>query len=197
MLTGTTFNGRVDSWYGEIGRGYGDPEYDVAGVLNSKAGAALASVSAPRTRLTPEEALEMREEAEVRCGPKPRSTLYRCNPLVSPCLFNIREDPCELTDLSAVRPLVAMSLSQSLERWRRTALPAANVPGDENANPAFYNNTWVPWQDEKRPRLLVNPQPDLTTLAAVLGGLSVGILAAAALMAKLYCKANVEDKVAR
>lgn len=166
-------------------------------VLNSKAGAALASVSAPRTRVTPEEVLQLRDDAEVRCGPRPSNSLFRCDPLVSPCLFNIREDPCELVDLSAVRPLVAMSLSQSLERWRRTALPAANIAGDDNANPALWNNTWVPWQDEKPRRLLVSPQPDLTTLAAVLGGLSVGILAAAALVAKIYCKANINDKVAQ
>jgi len=132
--TGTTQNGRVDSWYGETSRGYGDPDYDVSAVLGSKAGAAFASVVAPRARLSQEEVAGMRGTAEVKCGPR-QSLGARCNPLVSPCLFNIKEDPCELSDLSAVRPLVAMSLSRSLERWRRTAVPAANVPVDSAANP--------------------------------------------------------------
>lgn len=134
LFTGTTQNGRVDSWYGETSRGYGDPDYDISGVLRSKTGAAIASVLALRTRLSHEDVAGMRKRAEVRCGPR-QSQAARCNPLVSPCLFNVKEDPCELVDLAAVRPLVAVSLSRSLERWRRTAIPASNVAGDRSADP--------------------------------------------------------------
>jgi hypothetical protein len=90
-----------------------------------------------------------------------------------------------------------MSLARSVDQWQRTALPPANVPGDPSANPKFYNKTWVPWQDPKRPNmLLVHPQTDWVTLASVLGGLCVGLIAAALILAKLYWKRSVNDKVA-
>ncbi|XP_065337199.1 arylsulfatase B-like [Cloeon dipterum] len=195
-ITGTTQNGRVDSWYGESSRGYSDPEYDASVVLKSKAGSAISSVSVPRPRLSATEVMEIREQAEIKCEKRPSGAEnFRCNPLVSPCLFNIIADPCELVDLSAVRPLVAMSLSQALERWRRTAVPAANVPVDSAGNPKFYNNTWVPWMDVQR-QIIYAPSnvPDLTTLAAILGGVSVGLLALAAVITKMYLNRKKCDK---
>ena len=55
--------------------------------------------------------LRLRSEAEVRCPPfedrdgaEDKST--ECKPMEAPCLFNLREDPCERVNLAAARPQV-------------------------------------------------------------------------------------------
>lgn len=70
-----------------------------------------------------------------------------CNPLKSPCLFNIREDPCERINLASSRPMVLLSLENALVKYKKGIKKPQNLPSDENADPRKWNNTWVPWQD--------------------------------------------------
>lgn len=57
--------------------------------------------------------LRLRSEAEVRCPPplplpaeEAEAEASECKPMESPCLFNLREDPCERVNLALARPQV-------------------------------------------------------------------------------------------
>ncbi|KAJ9596973.1 hypothetical protein L9F63_012003 [Diploptera punctata] len=99
----------------------------------------------------------LRHQAEVHCNLDTTSSTTNntnmsletaCKPLEAPCLFNIRDDPCETTNLASSRPLVLHSLEESLERFRKTMVNPLNVPGDPMANPLYWNGTWVNWMDD-------------------------------------------------
>ncbi|XP_071452604.1 arylsulfatase B-like [Hetaerina americana] len=177
-INGTTMGGRNDAWYGDKGRGSAEPEYDIEAVLGSKSATASYSVRTRRARRgLARQPLEeglirmLRSQAEVRCRRKRgteqhgagsateeeadvvESPKYACRPLEAPCLFNLRDDPCETTNLAASRPMVILSLEESLSRYRKSAVPPGNPEKDDpNADPAFWNNTWVNWADHRPPK---------------------------------------------
>nr|CAD7428982.1 unnamed protein product [Timema monikensis] len=172
-IRGSTQSGQVDGWYGESG--IDSPSYNTARVLSSRTGTTLAGMitklqikekdtsrrktqenesslsdsgKGPWQLLTSSTIRSLRQQAEVHCEP-PTNGSAHCNPRLHPCLFNIREDPCETTNLASQRPAVLNSLQDTLERYRGTTVRPLNVPGEARANPALWNGTWVSWGDEK------------------------------------------------
>lgn len=62
----------------------------------SLAGKALQAINKCATE---EQINKLREEAEVKCPPIENIS---CKPLEESCLFNIRDDPCEVQNLAKV-----------------------------------------------------------------------------------------------
>lgn len=89
---GSTYNGQWDGWYGPSGREW---VYDVGGVIGSTAGRAVASIG---LSLSADSIRALREDAMIKCPPR-NDSLPLCRPLQAPCLFNVREDPCEDNNL--------------------------------------------------------------------------------------------------
>lgn len=203
-INGTTMGGKSDSWYGDTGRGSDDPEYDIEAVLGSKSATASYSVRTRRARRglarqPLEESLVrmLRAQAEVRCKRKTsdssakeeeaepaESGRYACRPLEAPCLFNLRDDPCETTNLASTRPLVVLSLEESLSRYRKSAVPPGNPKSDDpNADPAFWNNTWVNWADHRPPKhhddvVVVTVKPNVDPLSAIPQSVEITVIVA-------------------
>ena len=96
-VAGTTYRGNWDGWYGPSGRAE-EYSYDVYKVMSSDAGRALARLG---RSLTPAVVRTLRSQAEVTCT-YPRSSRSECKPLQSPCLFNVRNDPCEQNNLATM-----------------------------------------------------------------------------------------------
>ncbi|PSN49058.1 hypothetical protein C0J52_10594 [Blattella germanica] len=103
---------------------------------------------------------KLRHQAQVHCNQNSISSAMNktnisletaCRPMEAPCLFNIRDDPCETINLASTRPLVLHSLEESLERFRNSMVKPLNIPGDPMANPIHWNNTWVNWKDDSIP----------------------------------------------
>lgn len=97
FLSGSTYNGAWDFWYGPSGR---EGAYNFNSVKTSSTGAALASINrlANTTQM-----LRLREESDVKCSSAEGNTAAnKCQPLVEPCLFNIAKDPCEQRNLASV-----------------------------------------------------------------------------------------------
>jgi hypothetical protein len=93
--------------------------------------------------------LKLREEAEVRCeGGNYTNASMECRPLERPCLFNLKSDPCERVNLASINPTILEKLERQLKRYRRSAVKPGNIPGEPEANPEFWNNTWSCWHDE-------------------------------------------------
>lgn len=99
----------------------------------------------PMKVLTEEKVLELREAAMVRCNYDNKGT--HCNSTLSPCVFNITDDPCEQNNLADQVDLLRQ-LEDKLSFYKTGYVPARNVPVDGRADPAKWNNTWVPWYDE-------------------------------------------------
>lgn len=189
---------KKDYWYGTAGT---DAHYHYAidAVLDSKTGTALAGITTYQqihqkhndfrhkalnktdysVQLLDESTiLRMREEARVRC--KDREPLnvpadYQCNPSLAPCLFNLKDDPCEIINVAKDNPLMMNVFRSALDDFRKTAIAPINVPRDPRANPIFHNGTWTNWndiEDIQKERVPVN----------VLSPLAIGLITMACLV---------------
>lgn len=136
----------------------------------------------------------LRNQATLRCGkPEDEVTHVKCNPLESPCLFNVREDPCERNNLATARPMILTSLENELIKFKKTQMEPQNVPEDLNADPRKWNNTWVPWQDcEEVQTKHLNDWPLSPTGIAVLSTLCILFLAVVMILIALSVKTKVK-----
>nr|UNO37577.1 GSS6 [Psylliodes chrysocephala] len=152
-----------DSWFGNDGKKK-EYSYDVNQVLNSKTATAFAGLitdqqikdkNSNRTTMRELKIIHkndietLRSQATVSCGPfnlEDQLEEHKCN-LQSPCLFNIREDPCERVNLASATPNIVRKLEQLILDYRKNMVPARNKPRDPRANPINWNNTWNNWED--------------------------------------------------
>lgn len=86
------------------------------------------------------------EAVVVKCGPKPANASTNCKPTKAPCLYNIREDPCEYNNIADSHPEMLKFLLQRLAFYNATQVPPANKPADPKANPKYYGYIWTWWQ---------------------------------------------------
>lgn len=98
VLKGTNYKGDWDSWYGPDGV-RNISSYNIEEIFQSPAGKAIRSMN-----LMPSEEIiqSLRREAGVTCRKQIEtdSTQFTCEPLISPCLFNVIDDPCEEFNLA-------------------------------------------------------------------------------------------------
>jgi len=88
----------------------------------------------------------------VDCGgPFPIETdVDYCHPDRLPCLFNIKEDPCEFHDLSSRMPNKVKEMTERLRDYQVTAVPKnfSELPRcSVSSNPKFhtdFDGTWMP-----------------------------------------------------
>ncbi|KAI4462998.1 arylsulfatase [Holotrichia oblita] len=138
LLKGTTYEGAWDNWYGPSGR---NETYNTTMVRFSLAGLALQSIN----RCASEEQInKIRKEAEVKCPPIEN---VACKPLEEPCLFNIKDDPCELQNLAKVHPAILSKLLTRLNELNSTVVPPGNLPNDSRGNPKYWDYTWTNFGD--------------------------------------------------
>lgn len=98
VIKGTNYRGQWDFWYGPAGV-RNPASYSFQDLAQSPAGQALQKLHfLPDSNLVK----QLREDANVNCTMQPfnMTELKLCRPLESPCLFNIREDPCEQFNLA-------------------------------------------------------------------------------------------------
>lgn len=174
------FAGKADSWYGDSGRNVREEHYDFEDILQSNASQAIKEVATIANKKT---ILKLRNESEISCGPKPKN-VPACKPKEAPCLFNIRDDPCEYYNLADARPVVVHSLELTLTLYRASAVPIANRPDDVMSNPAYWNDTWVNWQDYPEIRTVL---PYTVTLATCFMSIAtITLVSLVALVAKQF-----------
>ena len=62
------------------------------------------------------------------------------------CLFNLKQDPCEIYDLSAHLPKTFDMLKRRMEDLRISMIQSRrNTTLDPLANPKLSNGVWEPW----------------------------------------------------
>ncbi|XP_076252531.1 arylsulfatase B-like [Rhynchophorus ferrugineus] len=164
-LYGSASKGRMDSWYGNNGK---DPlyNYDEGIVLQSQAGSAISGLITYQqikeknslhdhhqkmnfsvNLLDAEDIIRLRQDATVKCNVSKAQKKAECKPMESPCLFNIKDDPCETVNLIAEHPKIAARLQEELLNYKKSTRPPINIPRDPKADPSRFNGTWTNWLD--------------------------------------------------
>ncbi|XP_077289818.1 arylsulfatase B-like [Arctopsyche grandis] len=138
---GSNYNGQYDKWYGPSGL---QGIYDIDDIIKSKSGKALNKLNEVPE---PIEISKIRQQALVNCSiiEKP----IECNPFISPCLFNIKEDPCEFRNLAfhhQYEPILN-DLLVTMAKYNATAVPPGNLPIDPKGDPALWQYTWTNFGD--------------------------------------------------
>lgn len=84
VIQGTMYEGKWDGWYGPSGR----ENSSVAEIFKKKFSRLPA------------------RDSEILCGEKPKNATP-CYPAKSPCLFDVKADPCEFNNLAYENPQVS------------------------------------------------------------------------------------------
>lgn len=73
----------------------------------------------------------------------------RCNPNIEDCLFDIKNDPCETTNLARLEMYQALlkQMKILLKEYERESSPPKTLPFDPSSDPILHGNSWIPWQD--------------------------------------------------
>ncbi|CAD1476220.1 unnamed protein product, partial [Heterotrigona itama] len=188
------------------------PQYDPYKVLYSKTGIAISAIVTARKAmklkerkkrdvktiydiisktnspiqektLTIKDISEMRKEAQIKCNIKEKDKTS-CEPVIAPCLFDIRNDPCEMVNLAEKRPVILAVLKKILMKHRLSVIPPSNLDGDPRANPLLWNNTWTSW-DEPNPLALTytnakefqhNSDSAIVVMSIICGLFVVGVI---------------------
>jgi len=141
LVSGTTYDGHWDGWYGPSGRS--ERDYNISLLRESRAGAALSELGMP---LPDDDAIRaIRKQSEVVCSKPPKAE--PCTPSQQVCLFNITEDPCEFDNKAFRYPDVVKALESTLQLYNSTMVPPGNKPLDPRANPKYWDYTWTNWCD--------------------------------------------------
>lgn len=164
-VSGSTYNGKYDYWIhfnNETEENEDFKQNYASEILASDVGRALAkfieypvkSKSKSKVAISHDEVNEIRRKARVTCkGKTPQSTenpSHVCDAVVAPCLFDLKNDPCETTNLALKMPWLLSQLEREVNYYGRIAKPPKNKAGDPNSNPAYYNGTWTWWYDDSK-----------------------------------------------
>ncbi|XP_011291436.1 arylsulfatase B [Musca domestica] len=145
VIAGTHYNGAWDGWYGPAGD-RNARSYNYKAVRSSLAGRSLATIDMLPTIA---DISRMRIEANIDCSARmpylKEGTV--CKPLEKPCLFNVKDDPCEKYNLAHKYPSILKALLEELHVINATAVPPSNKPLDPNGFPSKWQYTWTNFGD--------------------------------------------------
>ncbi|XP_076324058.1 arylsulfatase B-like isoform X2 [Tachypleus tridentatus] len=155
LLQGTVFDGKYDKWFGPSGRTSTKNKYhmhntseDIQQLRNMCLNSVTAKYLKKIGRSISAEFCSLPEAAHIQCEPKPTNASRNCQPNKNPCVYNIKEDPCEYNNLAQIHPEITSSLLQRLQEFNKTAVTPGNKPADPFAVPLFHDFTWVNWMDK-------------------------------------------------
>ncbi|KAM7356270.1 uncharacterized protein ACRADG_002075 [Cochliomyia hominivorax] len=92
---------------------------------------------------------QMRDLALVKCLYENSTEGIACNPLESPCLFDLDSDPCEQQNLyeKYKNSKILTDMLERIEHFRENAHAINNKPTDYRCDPANFGGEWTWWED--------------------------------------------------
>ena len=98
----------------------------------------------------PNFSLKSLEDLAVKCNAEiPTTNIANCksNTKYGYYLFNFKEDPCEINDLSVMHPAILQQLKSRLDQYRTAIVSPGiiNITVDPLSNPKLNNGVWEPW----------------------------------------------------
>lgn len=151
LVNGTTMNGIYDYHLGKIQEFSMSPESYSKLVLSSTVGKALQdnNLMAKSFNLTSKRIQSLRKKSTISCD-ELNNPLTKCDPLKSPCLFNIIADPCERKNVAELFPDILKKLSRRLKEIVKNSAVARRIRiSDPECDPAKHNGVWGWWGDDK------------------------------------------------
>lgn len=141
-----TVNPNVDTWLGDIKTDNPSSDMYPDEVYSSPTWKAVSKYRA--SQLSQGEMLSLRQKTNIACpNIYTNSSSFACEPLRSPCLFNIQADPCEQVNLAESYPSVVKVMEQNLSKARRKVVAPLNKPLDPRSDPGLNNYQWTYWLD--------------------------------------------------
>ncbi|KAF7992279.1 hypothetical protein HCN44_001604 [Aphidius gifuensis] len=120
--------------------GFNDSEY-VAKVLNSTVNLVIKKIA--KSSINEKQILNLRQESQITCKPLDKVS-SNCSNL---CLFNIVNDPCETTDVSAEYPGVISNIENYISYYQSVLMNQTNAPVQPESFPEHFHGVWMPWLD--------------------------------------------------
>ncbi|XP_044020082.1 uncharacterized protein LOC122860360 [Aphidius gifuensis] len=124
----------------EVDVGFNDSEY-VAKVLNSTVNLVIEKIA--KSLINEKQILNLRQESQITCKPLDKIS-SNCSNL---CLFNIVNDPCETTDVSAEYPGVISNIENYISYYQSVLMNQTNAPVQPESFPAHFHRVWMLWLD--------------------------------------------------
>lgn len=92
---------------------------------------------------------DLRDLSLVKCLYDNPSEGVLCNPLESPCLFDLDTDPCEQNNLydKYRNSIILTDMLERIEYFRENAHAINNKPADPRSDPGNFNYEWTWWED--------------------------------------------------
>lgn len=145
-VNGTTSNGIHDTWLGDMPQENSPESLNYSQlVMNSDVWLALNPFSLKNLQTTDLEKLI--SQTKIECGQRIQNST-NCYPLKAPCLFYLKEDPCEMSNIAHLEPNTMKDIEKRLNELQDSAVTPGNVPVDLNADPALNNFLWTWWLDK-------------------------------------------------
>lgn len=151
-VSGSTSNGQYDYWIHFQNETEENENFETnyaREIVESDVGRALAKY---QEQLPEDQIDDIRRRAHITCkGKKPPSShnaSTACDPITSPCLFDLETDPCETTNLALELPGRLSQLQREVGYYGRIAKEPRNKDGDPKSNPKYHNGTWTWWKDD-------------------------------------------------
>lgn len=163
-LNGSTYDGSYDSWLSSKPR-YHNPNATRYSEIVRASDAWQALAPFALRNLGDKSILKIRKNTKVFCQPKIPYAMG-CNPLKGPCLFRIKEDPCELNNLAGVFPFKTYLMQILLGKFQTTMVYPQNLPEDyETCDPRKFNGTFTWWLElePETPNPIKFTTPETTT----------------------------------
>ncbi|KAH7646288.1 arylsulfatase b-like protein [Dermatophagoides farinae] len=78
-----------------------------------------------------------------------KNPIIKCQSKKGMCLFDIEQDPCELTNLAEKKSDLLKTIHKKIyEHYNVQYTKPVNKPFDPHANPALHGGFWKPWLDQ-------------------------------------------------
>ncbi|KAI8116554.1 Arylsulfatase B [Lucilia cuprina] len=92
---------------------------------------------------------KLRDSAAIQCLYDHATEGIPCNPLQSPCLFDLDTDPCEQQNLyeKYENSSILADMLERIEYFRENAHAINNKPADLRCDPAKFGGEWTWWED--------------------------------------------------
>ncbi|OTF69288.1 arylsulfatase B-like protein [Euroglyphus maynei] len=137
LTNGTILLGHFDNWYEAPGQ---QTEYPSEGICYN---------CTTTFKILEEHSITF-EPITVRIDCKrERNPLIECQSTNGFCLFDIEQDPCELTNLAEKRSDIVEKIYRKIYKYYNEQYEQpVNKPYDSRANPSNHGGFWKPWLDD-------------------------------------------------
>ncbi|XP_067129469.1 arylsulfatase I-like isoform X2 [Centruroides vittatus] len=143
LINGSNLKGNYNGWYGPNGRESNFLSFYYENLLRSS----YSWETLNRKGYFENAEHNILRKVELNCFRNSKKNVSNCDPNVSPCLFDVKTDPCELENIAMLHPEVVIAMQKRLEEFKSSAIPPVDSTFNPLADPALHQFAWTNWAD--------------------------------------------------